>query len=130
MALARDALGHRHVPDRDQNSPGCRSGPARREVHAGYNLGLQGHRLPQGSFRTNLGNMRVTYNFTPSMFAQSLVQYNDGRRRWSGNLRFHRLRDGRHRFVRRLQQHREHDRLGPVNRAFIAKYVKQFDILR
>ena len=24
--------------------------------------------LPQGAFRTNLGNMRVTYNFTPSVF--------------------------------------------------------------
>ena len=45
--------------------------------------------LPQGSFRTNLGNMRVTYNFTPSIFAQSLIQYNDLTERWSTNLRFH-----------------------------------------
>ena len=37
----------------------------------------------------NLGNMRVTYNFSPSVFVQSLVQYNDRTRRWSTNLRFH-----------------------------------------
>ena len=44
--------------------------------------------LPQGAFETNLGNMRVTYNFTPSIFVQSLVQYNDRTRRWSTNVRF------------------------------------------
>ena len=30
--------------------------------------------LPQGAFHTNLGNMRVTYNFSPSVFVQSLLQ--------------------------------------------------------
>jgi hypothetical protein len=45
--------------------------------------------LPEGSFRTNLGNMRVTYNFSPSVFVQSLLQYNDRTDRWSTNLRFH-----------------------------------------
>ena len=35
------------------------------------------------------GNMRVTYNFTPSVFVQSLMQYNDRTERWSTNLRFH-----------------------------------------
>ena len=45
--------------------------------------------LPQGAFRTNLGNMRVTYNFTPQIFVQSLLQYNDRTDRFSTNLRFH-----------------------------------------
>jgi len=27
------------------------------------------------SFTTNLGNMRITYNFTPYIFTQSLIQY-------------------------------------------------------
>ena len=31
----------------------------------------------QGAFHTNLANMRVTYNFSPSVFVQSLLQYND-----------------------------------------------------
>ena len=32
--------------------------------------------------------MRVTYNFTPLIFMQSLLQYNDRTERWSTNLRF------------------------------------------
>jgi hypothetical protein len=33
--------------------------------------------------------MRILYNFTPSVFVQSLIQYNDRTHRWSTNLRFH-----------------------------------------
>lgn len=33
--------------------------------------------------------MRVTCNFTPSVFVQSLIQYNDRSNRRSTNLRFH-----------------------------------------
>jgi len=32
--------------------------------------------------------------------------------------------------VRSLQEHRELEGLGPINRAFIGKYVRQFDLLR
>jgi hypothetical protein len=38
------------------------------------NWGYRSITLPQGAFHTNLGNMRVTYNFSPSVFVQSLVQ--------------------------------------------------------
>jgi hypothetical protein len=86
--------------------------------------------LPQGSFKTNLGNMRVTYNFTPSVFTQSLIQYNDRTRRWSTNLRFHWLQTaGTGLFV--VYNDTESLRgMGPVNRAFIVKYVQQIDLLR
>ena len=85
--------------------------------------------LPQGAFHTNLGNMRVTYNFTPSVFVQSLVQYNDRTDRWSTNLRFHWLETaGTGLFV--VYNNTEGlNGFGPVNRAFIVKYVRQFDIL-
>ena len=66
--------------------------------------------LPQGAFHTNLGNMRVTYNFTPSVFVQSLIQYNDRTDRWSTNLRFHWLETAGTGLVRRLQRHREPER--------------------
>jgi Domain of unknown function (DUF5916)/Carbohydrate family 9 binding domain-like len=86
--------------------------------------------LPQGSFRTNLGNMRVTYNFTPSIFAQTLIQYNDLTDRWSTNLRFHWLQTaGTGLFIVYNDTEGLHG-LGPVNRAFIVKYVQQFDLLR
>ena len=86
--------------------------------------------LPQGAFRTNLGNMRVTYNFTPLMFVQSLVQYNDRTRRWSGNFRFHLLETAGTGLFVVFNNTESLDGFGPINRAFIVKYVTQFDILR
>jgi hypothetical protein len=86
--------------------------------------------LPEGSFRTNLGNMRVTYNFSTTMFVQSLVQYNDRTRRWSSNLRFHWLETAGTGLFVVYNDTESIDGFGPVNRAFIVKYVRQFDILR
>ena len=45
-------------------------------------------KLPQGDFVTNLVRARVSYSFTPRVFVQSLVQYNDRADIWSMNLRF------------------------------------------
>jgi len=86
--------------------------------------------LPQGAFRTNLGNMKVTYNFTPSVFVQSLVQYNDLAQRWSTNLRFHWLETAGTGLFVVYNDTESLQGVGPVNRAFIVKYVKQFDLLR
>jgi len=86
--------------------------------------------LPQGSFATNLGNMRVTYNFTPSIFTQSLIQYNDRTNRWSTNLRFHWLLTAGTGLFVVYNDTESLEGLGPANRAFIVKYVRQFDILR
>ena len=49
--------------------------------------------LPGSSFVTNLGRVRVNYSFTPRMFVQALVQYNDRADLWSSNLRFGWLSD-------------------------------------
>jgi hypothetical protein len=86
--------------------------------------------LPEGAFHTNLGNMRVTYNFTPSVFLQSLVQYNDRTNRWSTNLRFHLLETAGTGLFVVYNNTESLDGLGPINRAFIVKYVRQFDLLR
>jgi hypothetical protein len=86
--------------------------------------------LPEGSFRTNLGNMRVTYNFTPSVFVQGLIQYNDRTERWSSNLRFHMLETAGTGLFVVYNDTESLQGLGPVNRAFIVKYVRQFDLLR
>jgi hypothetical protein len=85
--------------------------------------------LPEGDFTTNLGNMRVTYNFTPSVFVQSLVQYNDRTDRWSTNLRFHWLETAGTGFFVVYNDTESLNGIGPVNRAFILKYVRQFDLL-
>jgi len=44
--------------------------------------------LPEGSFYTTLARTRLSYSFTPRMFIQGLVQYNDRDDLWSTNLRF------------------------------------------
>jgi hypothetical protein len=85
--------------------------------------------LPQGSFRTNLGNARVTYNFTPSVFVQSLLQYNDRTDRWSTNLRFHWLETAGTGFFVVYNDTEGLNGIGPINRSFIVKYVRQFDLL-
>ena len=43
--------------------------------------------LPQGAFVTNLVRTRLSYSFTPRIFAQSLIQYNDRADVWAVNLR-------------------------------------------
>ena len=45
-------------------------------------------RLPQGNFNTTLLGTRVSYFFTPKVYLQSLLQYNNQARLWSANLRF------------------------------------------
>ncbi len=114
-----------------QNSPTfqvvLRDG-GRLAVDATWNY--RGITLPQGSFHTNLGNMRVTYNFTPSVFVQSLLQYNDRTNRWSMNLRFHFLETAGTGLFLVYNDTEGLNGFGPVNRAFIVKYVRQFDILR
>jgi len=44
--------------------------------------------LPTGSFHTTLARTRLSYSFTPRIFVQGLVQYNDRDDLWSTNLRF------------------------------------------
>ena len=41
--------------------------------------------LPGGSFIANLTSSSVTYNFSPRLFAQALVQHNDSAALWSAN---------------------------------------------
>ncbi|MCB1032262.1 MAG: carbohydrate binding family 9 domain-containing protein [Acidobacteria bacterium] len=44
--------------------------------------------LPGGDFNANLSRLRLSYGFTPKVFVQSLLQYNDAADRWSANVRF------------------------------------------
>jgi hypothetical protein len=44
--------------------------------------------LPGGNFTTNLLRARLTYSFTPKMYIQSLLQYNNQSDQWSMNWRF------------------------------------------
>jgi hypothetical protein len=85
--------------------------------------------LPEGAFVTNLGSLRVTYNFTPLMNVQGLLQYNDRTNRWSTNLRFNWQRTAGTGLYVVYNDTEAFGSLGPVNRAFIVKYSHMFDVL-
>ncbi|HET6569701.1 MAG TPA: DUF5916 domain-containing protein [Rhodothermales bacterium] len=89
--------------------------------------------LPGGSFTADLIRARLSYSFTPRMYVQSLVQYNDSADLWSTNLRFGWLHTaGTGLFV--VFNHS--DGLGRVltpgvdNQTFIVKYTRMFNVLR
>jgi hypothetical protein len=86
--------------------------------------------LPQGSFITNLGSLRLTYNITTLINAQTLIQYNDRTRRWSTNLRFNWQRTAATGLYVVYNDTEAFNGLGPVSRAFIVKYSHMFDILQ
>jgi hypothetical protein len=86
--------------------------------------------LPQGAFVTNLASLRLTYNFTTLINAQSLIQYNDRTRRWSTNLRFNWQRTAATGLYLVYNDTEAFEGLGPVSRAFIIKYSHMFDVLR
>ena len=88
--------------------------------------------LPAASVVTNLASSRVAYNFSPRIFTQGLLQYNDSDNLWSVNLRFGWLQDantglflvynqtdGLEDFVPRGSGH-----------SVILKYTHLFDLLR
>lgn len=87
--------------------------------------------LAEGSFIANLGQFRISYNFTPLIYLQAFLQYNDDADNWSSNVRFSWLNDGgTGLFVVFNNTNGLGDTLtGPQNRSFIVKYTHQFEIL-
>lgn len=88
--------------------------------------------LPNGSFVANLYRARVSYSFTPRIFVQSLVQYNEQANLWSANLRFGWLQAANTGLFVVYNQTNDTDGLsrGVMDRSFIIKYTHLFDVLR
>ncbi len=87
--------------------------------------------LAEGSFITNLIQARVSYNFSPLIYLQAFVQYNDDADAWSSNIRFSRLNTGGTGLfiVYNDTEGLGNMLIGPQNRSLIVKYTHQFDIL-
>ncbi|HWP83478.1 MAG TPA: DUF5916 domain-containing protein [Bacteroidota bacterium] len=87
--------------------------------------------LPVGYFVTNILRLRLSYYFSPSVFLQSLVQYNDRVRTWSANLRFGWLQTANTGLF--IVVNELHDfgagSIGLLDRNIIIKYSQLFDIL-
>lgn len=87
--------------------------------------------LPGGSFITNLGRFRANYSFTPRMFVQALVQYNDNAHIWSSNIRFALLSDANTGLFVVYNDTQGIGSMQPISsgRALTIKYTKMFDLL-
>ena len=89
--------------------------------------------LPWGQFVTNLGRTRVSYSFSPRVFVQGLVQYNDRANVWSSNIRFGWLQQANTGlFVVYTDSQQLDDRgLGTevADRSLIIKFSQMFDAL-
>jgi hypothetical protein len=87
--------------------------------------------LPGGAFTTNLVRLRLSYSFTPRLFVQSLVQYNDLIDNWSTNLRLGWLQTANVGLFIVFNENREVGGLpiGPRDRSLVVKFSRMFDVL-
>ncbi len=95
--------------------------------------------IPAGAFTTNLGRIRLSYNFTTLVSLQALIQYNDRDEVWAANLRFTWLREAGsglhvvHNEIQDLYGDLEMGDLGgarAASRSLIIKYSYLFDLLK
>jgi hypothetical protein len=73
--------------DRVRSVPALRMRMGER-LNTEFSLNRNDISLPGGDFTTNLARARISYSFSPRVFVQSLVQYNDRNEIWSANVRF------------------------------------------
>jgi hypothetical protein len=88
--------------------------------------------LEGGSFETNLGRMRISYSFTPRIFLQGLIQYNDRADLWASNLRFgwlNRANTGLYVVYNEVRDIGDAG-TGIPDRSLTIKYSYMFDLLR
>ena len=85
--------------------------------------------LDQGSFVRSLVGTRLGYFFTPKVFVQSLVQYNDQARVWSANARFGWLNTAGTGLFIVFNEGQEADSFfrwtRPQSRSLVVKYTRQ-----
>ena len=100
-----------------------------------FNLSLSYSRndidLPSGSTVTNLSSVDIGYNFSPRLYAQTLLQHNDSADLWAVNFRVGWLQDAN---TGLFFVYNETDGLGDfipsfAGRSVILKYSYLFDVL-
>lgn len=92
----------------------------------GYNVNIV--KLPYGDFNTNIFRSRISYSFTPRMYLQSLVQFNDVVDKWSMNIRLGWLQQSNTGLFLVFNENRGLDRFD--NRSFTVKYSRMFDVIK
>jgi hypothetical protein len=93
--------------------------------------------LAEGSFETSVVGLRAAYSFSPRMYVQALVQYNEQSDNVSSNVRFGWLNTaGTGLFV--VYNDIEHTGslsrtgldAGPTSRALVVKFTQQFNVMQ
>ena len=85
--------------------------------------------LPEGSFTTTLGSVKLGYFFTPRIYVQGLVQYSTQVDQWSTNLRFGWLNTAGTGLFLVYNDVQGFDTLqGPQGRSLFIKFTRQFNL--
>ncbi|RMG21482.1 MAG: hydrolase, partial [Bacteroidetes bacterium] len=98
------------------------------QFNSEFGLSRNDIRLPNGNFSTTIFRGRLSYSFTPLIFAQSLIQYNSVLKLWSANVRFGWLQRSNSGLF--LVYNQVQDELGINSRSFTIKYSHVFDMLK
>ena len=85
-------------------------------------------RLPYGDFNSNLFRSRISYSFTPRIYLQGLLQYNDAADLFSANVRFGWLNQANTGLFIVYNQTTDDGLI--QNRSFVIKYSYMFDVLK
>jgi hypothetical protein len=89
--------------------------------------------LPEGRFVTNLVRVRLSYSFSPRVYVQALLQYNDVIDNWSTNLRFGWLHAANTGLFVVYNENRDTARdplgIGVRDRSITVKFSRTFDLL-
>jgi Domain of unknown function (DUF5916) len=93
-----------------------------------FSLNRNDVQLPAGDFNTNIVRARLSYSFTPRLFLQGLIQYNSLSDTWSTNLRFSWLQQANSGLF--VVFNNTNGAGDPLNRSFIVKYSRVFDVLK
>lgn len=89
--------------------------------------------LPAGGFVTNLVRTRIGWNWSPRLFVQALVQYNDRADLWSTNVRFGWLRTANTGLFVVYSENRDLDERLPGlpvrDRSLVVKWSRRLELL-
>ncbi len=94
-----------------------------------FSLSHNDIKLPNGDFTTDIFRSRIAYSFTPSIFVQSLIQYNSVVDQWTANVRFGWLQKANTGLFIVFNEARD-DFIGVRNRNLIVKYTRLFDLVK
>jgi hypothetical protein len=99
--------------------------------NASVRLGYEDVVLKEGGFERVLVGLRVAYAFTPSLYLQSLIQHNNQGHILTANVRFGWLGPaGTGLFVVFNEGRQTGEDSGPLERAVVVKFTRQFDLGR